>query len=306
MTPVVRRVTAPIRVAVRGRDGVGRGTVAAALAGAGVAVTTDPAAADVGVVVIAEVLKPEDRALLDGFSGPAVVVLNKADTTGSGTGGPVVVAHRRAAGYRAVTGVPTVPMIALLADVALDDELIGALRTLRNAPADLSSADAFVAGPHPVSAPVRQRLIATLDRFGIAHAVLALDGGVAAGALSGHMRRLSGLDRVVEQVDAAAAPLHYRRIRTAVIELRALATQSGDDRLTAFLRTDTTVLAVMTAAVHVVEAAGVRVDRGDDAAAHLRRAVHWRRYGRGPVGPLHRACAADITRGSLRLLERDR
>ena len=44
-----------------GRDGVGRGTVAAALTASGVAVTSDPATADVHVVVIAEALKPEDR-----------------------------------------------------------------------------------------------------------------------------------------------------------------------------------------------------------------------------------------------------
>jgi hypothetical protein len=55
--------------------------------------------------------------------------------------------------------------------------------------------------------------------------------------------------------------------------------------------------------VGVVEA-GVAVDRGDDAAAHLRRAVRWRRYSRGPVDALHRSCGADIARGSLRLLGR--
>jgi hypothetical protein len=43
------------------------------------------------------------------------------------------------------------------------------------------------------------------------------------------------------------------------------------------------------------------VDRGDTAAAHLRRAVHWQRYRRGPVAATHRACGADIVRGSLRL-----
>ena len=88
--------------------------------------------------------------------------------------------------------------------------------------------------------------------------------------------------------------------------MNSLAAQSGDKRLAAFLTTDETVLAVMAAAVDVVEAVGVAVDRGDDAAAHLRRAVHWRRYSRGPVDALHRSCGADITRGSLRLLGRTR
>ncbi len=32
--------------------------------------------------------------------------------------------------------------------------------------------------------------------------------------------------------------------------------------------------------------------------------VHWTRYGDGPVNALHRSCAADICRGSLRLYGR--
>jgi hypothetical protein len=66
------------------------------------------------------------------------------------------------------------------------------------------------------------------------------------------------------------------------------------------------VLAMMSAAVDVVEAAGARVDRGDDPVTHLGRAVHWQRYGRGPVDDLHRSCSRDICRGSLRLLGRPR
>jgi hypothetical protein len=101
-----------------------------------------------------------------------------------------------------------------------------------------------------------------------------------------------------------AAPLRYRRVQTTIRELRSLAVLSDDDKLAEFLSTDETVLAVMAAAVDVVEAAGVMVDRGDDAAAHLYRAVHWRRYSRGPVDTLHRSCGVDIARGSLRLVGR--
>ena len=60
----------------------------------------------------------------------------------------------------------------------------------------------------------------------------------------------------------------------------------------------------MSAAVEVLEAAGMAVDRADDVDAHLRRAVSWQRYSRGPVSDLHRRCALDIVRGSLRLWER--
>jgi hypothetical protein len=306
LTSIIRRIAAPLRVAVRGRDGVGRGTVSAALTAAGVAVTPDAATADVQVVVIAETLKPEDRALLAAFDGPTMTVLNKADLSGFTEGGPLALAHRLAADCRALTGVPTIPMVALLATAELDDELIGGLRTLVTEPADLTSTDAFVRSEHSVPHAVRRRLLETLDRFGIAHAVLALGEGAEATALPALMRRASLVDRVVEHLDAVGAPLRYRRIRSAVTELRVLAVQSGDDQLTEFLSADETVLAMMSAAVDVVEAAGLTVERGDDTRSHLRRAAHWRRYSHGPVNALHRSCGADIARGSLRLLGRAR
>ena len=305
LTPIIRRVSAPLRVAVLGRDGVGRGTVELALASAGVAVTPDDTGADLHVVVVAETLKPEDHAMLRP-DRPTLVVLNKADLTGFGADGPLTLAHRRAAAYRALTGVPTVPMVALLATADLDGELISALHTLVSRPADLTSIDAFVQSPHLLPPDVRGRLLDALDRFGIAHAVVAVGEGTPAAALPALLRRLSQLDRVVAHLEAAAAPVRYRRMQAAIAELRSLAMQSGDEQLAEFLAADETILTVMTTAVEVVEAAGVRVETGDDAASHLRRAVRWRRYSRGPVDALHRSCGADISRGSLRLLGRVR
>lgn len=302
LQPVIERLAAPTRVAVRGRDGVGRGAVAAALAASGVTIAEDATAGDVHVVVITEAVKPEDRAFLVDDK-PSVMVLNKADLTGLGDGGPLARAHRRAADCRALTGVPTVPMIALLATAELDDELMPALRVLVTEPAELTSTDAFVGGAHSVPPEIRCRLLATLDRFGIATALLALGEGADVSAV---LRRASQVDRVIEHIAAVAAPLHYHRLQTAITELRCLAVLSDNPRLADFLSTDATVLAVMSAAVDVVEAVGVRVDRGDDAAAHLRRAVRWRHYSRGPVSALHRSCGADIARGSLRLLREAR
>ena len=90
-------------------------------------------------------------------------------------------------------------------------------------------------------------------------------------------------------------------------ELHSLAAGSEDsdfrEGLVRMLAADSTVLAVMTAAVDVIEAEGLTVDRGDTPAAHLDRAVRWRRYGRGPVNALHRRCSDDVVRGSLRLLD---
>jgi hypothetical protein len=304
LQPVIAHLAAPTRIAVLGRHGVGRRTVGAALAAAGVTVTADTTAADVRVVVIAEAVKPEDHVLL-ADDRPSLTVLNKADLTGLGGGGPLARAHRRAADCRVLTGVPTVPMIALLATAELDDELMWALRVLVTEPADLSSTDAFTGTAHSLPTELRRRLLATLDRFGIARALLALGEGASdATVVAAVLRRASQVDRVLEHVAAAAAPVRYRQLQTAITELRSLAVLSDDSQLADFLSTDATVLAVMSAAVDVVEAVGVQVDRGDDATAHLRRAVRWRHYSQGPVSALHRSCGADIARGSLRLLGR--
>lgn len=103
---------------------------------------------------------------------------------------------------------------------------------------------------------------------------------------------------------AVAAPVRYRKVCSAVHELRTLAAQSGDGQLSTFLTADEVVIAVMDAAVEVVEAVGFAADRPGDADAQLRRAVRWATYARAPVGILHQRCAKDIARGSLRLLGR--
>ena len=234
-----------------------------------------------------------------------LIVLTKADVFGAARDGPLAAASRCAAEVSAATGVAVVVMIGLLATVAdLDDELLGALRTLVTVPAELGSVDAFVAAEHPLDGAVRARLLDRLDRFGVAHVLLALADGAAPAAVVTRLHELSNVDGVLAGLRRIAAPVGYRRVAQALVESRCLHAQFGDDRLGEFLGSDAVAMAVMTAAVDVVEAAGLTVDRGDDAGAHARRAVQWSRYARGPVDALHRACAADITRGSLRLLDR--
>ena len=310
MTALIEAVSGPLKVAVRGRDGVGRGTVAAALVGAGVVVVADEDDADVVVVVVAEAVKPEDRAMLRvGTSGsspaprPTLVVLNKADLAGFGAGGPIAVADRRAAEIQARTGVPTVPMVGLLAGATLDDELVTALRALTAEPADLSSTDGFLSAGHSVPPSVRVRMLDTLDLFGIAHGVLALQQATEAAALPAVLRRLSQVERVTARLAVVGAEVRYGRVRSALVSLRTMAA-GGVPGLAEFLSGDDAVLAVMAAAVDVVRAVGLTVDDGDKPAAHLHRALHWHRYSRGPVNHLHRHCGADICRGSLRLLRR--
>lgn len=301
ISELVDGLRGPLRVAVRGRDGVGRATAAAALAQAGLTVT-DGADADITVVVVAEALKPEDRAMV-AAPGPTLVVLNKADLAGFGAGGPIAVADRRAADLQARTGVPTVPMVALLAVASVDDELIAALRVLAAEPCDLTTTDGFVSAEHSLPRGVRERLLATLDLFGIAHAVLALGQGTPAEALEATLRRLSQVDRVMSRLTAVGAEVRYQRTRSALVSLRALAA-AGAPAVAEYLSGDEPVLALMAAAVDVVEAAGLPVDDADHRSAHLQRAVVWNRYSRGPVNRLHQHCGLDICRGSLRLMQR--
>jgi hypothetical protein len=302
-SPIIARLTRRVGVAVVGRAGVGRDTVAAALRDHGVAVTADTAAADVQVLVIAEALKPEERAMA-ATDRPTLIVLNKADLTGSRSGGALPNAHRTAADVQRRTGTPTVAMVGLLGKTtALDDDLVDALRTLVHTAADLRSVDAFTSGDHPVGREIRTRLLERLDRFGIAHAVLALARGADPATLPTLLQRLSNVDAVLARLDASSAPVRYRRLRAALAEMHSLAVQLDDQALLGLLNSDAAVLATMTAAVDVVEADGIRVDPGDDPDAHRRRAAQWRRYSRGPVDALHRRCGADITRGSLRLLD---
>ena len=309
LAPIIARLRRPVEVAVLGRNGVGGSTVAAALRQWGVVVLPDGVgaeASDVRVLVIAEAVKPEDQRALTSSSQPTVIVLTKADLAGSGPGGPMAAARRRAAAIQLTTGLPTVPMIGLLAALdgpeALDDGLVDTLRSFVTEPADLTSVDAFLDGPHPVGRDVRARLVERLDRFGIAHAVLGLADGCEPGELITRLRDLGNLDEVMSALEVAAAQVKYLRICAARSELRALAVRFDDDRMAALVAANNTALAAMTAAVEVVEATGLAVDRRDTRPAHLGRAIHWHRYGRGPVNALHRRCSDDIVKGSLVLV----
>lgn len=299
ITTLIDGLGGPLRVSVRGRHGVGRRTVAAALGAADLVVTDT--APDVAVIVVAEALKPEDLAMLS--DTPALVVLNKADLAGFGAGGPISVADRRAAEMQSSTGVPTVAVVGLLATVALDDELVAAMRVLTTEPADLASTDGFLAAEHSVPRRVRARLLDTLDLFGIAHGVLALGHGADAQTLPAAMRQLSKVDRMLARLTGVGAEARYQQMQSALESLRVLAAR-GVPGVAEFLACDGAVLAAMAAAVDVVEAAGLTVDDTDDPPAHLQRALHWDRYSRGPVNRLHRRCGADISRGSLRLMGR--
>lgn len=283
---IAQRAAEPLRVAVRGRPGVGCRTVARALQGAGsssgMTVTPQARAADsdvdLVVYVTVEVVKPEDREAIAATRRPVVAVLNKADLAGPLSGaGPIVMAQARCAQFSILLGVPMESMIGLLAVAALDD----------------------------LDTEVRLRLLDTLDLFGIALGMAAFRPGRPSrtpAQLRTLLRRVSGVDAVIDKVTAAGSEVRYRRLLDAVAELEALAAQAKEigGPIGEFLRDDDTVLARMAAAVDVALAVGLDVGPLDDPAAHLPRAVRWHRYSLDN-GDMHRTCGADIARGSLRL-----
>lgn len=283
---IAQRAAEPLRVAVRGRPGVGCRTVARALQGAGsssgMTVTPQARAADsdvdLVVYVTVEVVKPEDREAIAATRRPVVAVLNKADLAGPLSGaGPIVMAQARCAQFSTLLGVPMESMIGLLAVAAFDD----------------------------LDTEVRLRLLDTLDLFGIALGMAAFRPGRPSrtpAQLRTLLRRVSGVDAVIDKVTAAGSEVRYRRLLDAVAELEALAAQAKEigGPIGEFLRDDDTVLARMAAAVDVALAVGLDVGPLDDPAAHLPRAVRWHRYSLDN-GDMHRTCGADIARGSLRL-----
>lgn len=291
LSSIAAEITAPLTIAVCGRRGVGRRSVAAALAAAGLRVADRPGAeAEAVVYVVAEAVKPEDTAAVARTArrAPVLVVLNKADLSG----------HCGAAGVAAATGAPAEPLSALFALAALEERLDSglwaALRRLAAEPADLRCAEHFVSRPHGVPRQLRERLCATLDLSGIERVLeLAGRGGTVAQART-VLRRLSGVDSVLARLAALSAGVQHRRMSEAVGRLEALAV--GRDfaaRIDDFLTRDATVAARMAAAVAVLPEHAV-------PGEPLRRARRWQGYRSAPVGITQRACAGDIARGSLR------
>lgn len=317
----------------RALHGAGSGAgISARVRGAGSPAADD--ACDVLVYVVAEAVKPEDTAAIAAADRPVVAVLNKADLAAlSGRGGdePLVAARARCAELSTRAGVAIIPMIGLLAVAARTDldrdghggcegSLWAALSALAAHPggAGLDGSFAnFLGADYPSDSPLpaaaREHLLGALDLFGIALGIAAARQGRTAAQAGALFRRISGVDAVLGRIAGAGAEARYQRVLAAAAELEALAVGEADlgERITGFLSRDDTVVARMAAAVDLAEAAGLDPEGPGspdmngaghrDPAAHLPRAVRWQRYSRASSSDLHRACGADIARGSLRL-----
>ena len=140
------------------------------------------------------------------------------------------------------------------------------------------------------------------DLSAIADAVGVVSRGADRTAVRAALRRASGVDEVRAAIDRAGAPIRYRRVEAALDELAGRALGPDGARLAVFLAGDDVVLSRMLAAAEVMRAAGMAVP--SVPADPLAAAIRWRRYSDGPVSVLHRACAADLSRGALRLWDR--
>jgi len=113
-----------------------------------------------------------------------------------------------------------------------------------------------------------------------------------------------GLAHVVAGPEPDDAAGRYRSMCAVLSEIAWAANELDDDRVHRWLASDAMAALRTAAATAALTADGLVVEAAMDPDAQLRRALHWRRHGRRTTTDLHRRCAADLTRGSLRLLAR--
>lgn len=314
MPEIVDRLRAPLSVGVFGRPGVGCRTIARALrtanrSDAAWQVGVGTGMADLYVYVIAETVKPEDRCFLAASPPGCVAVLNKADLSGFGGDGPLSIAASRSRDIERQMGISTCWVVGLLAVAAQDERVvdaatIDALRVLAVSPADLGSVDALCDRPHRLAMQIRERLARQLDLFGIALATSAVRGGADAGEVRRLLGRSSGMSDLLAALERESAGARYRRIQAAIPRLTEAAAGSAGAHVAELLAADEVVLAKRDAALDVLVSSGIQVAGLGDRQSRetlLREAIFWRTYSLGPVLELHSACAADVSRGALRL-----
>ncbi|WP_267626510.1 nucleoside/nucleotide kinase family protein [Gordonia sputi] len=238
-----RRYVQPLSVAVVGRPGVGRDTMARALSerfgvtafvaerGSGVL-----AGADLRVHVLAGAPRRADHEMLAASPRErTVVVLGKADTLPSDavSGASDAVARLvRAASESLGRPVVAVSQLSACATVS-DDEFAFLRRLVADGEVMPSMSGHFLAPARPAQLQMRADLLRRLDAAGVARALslVAADDPAAAGAstLTGSLRATSGFDALREAF-AACMPAVVAHRGAQVRASLELAAAAGADR----------------------------------------------------------------------------
>ncbi|MEP9392070.1 hypothetical protein ABLE94_07380 [Gordonia sp. VNK1] len=225
----------PLTIAVAGRAGTGRDTMARALrerlAISALGPGEDPVAladADLTVYVLVAGVRDSDRAALEALMPDrGIVVLGKADTHDDPDA-----AAERAERIAAELGRPVIAVSQLLACADLTADEVAFLRSSALGGEQMPSMSAKYLRGAPGSAErvMRRTLLQRLDRYGIETVLdlLVEDIPGDAGALNAVLHRLSGIDALVPAFGALVDGVRRRRAHHARAEVDDLAAAGAD------------------------------------------------------------------------------
>lgn len=215
----------PLRVAVTGRFGTGRDTLARALRRcfevSPIGPGDDATDADAWLHVLAGWPRPDDLAAIELLDpGRSLVILGKADSLGSWPA-----ARGRAEECSELLRRPVIALMPLLAvaDLHEDDlDVLGALAGSGESVPPMQADFIDAGGPHQRLS--RISLLRSLDAYGIACALsMFADGPVGADDLARQLDARSGLGALADHLDDFTAGARGLRLRRVAEELELLA-----------------------------------------------------------------------------------
>gem|GEM_PF-3326175 len=223
----VAELHGPLRVAVTGRFGTGRDTLAGALRRrfdvSPIGPGDNPKDADARLHLLAGWPRADDVAALAGSDPRSVLVLlGKADSLGSWPA-----ARTRAGECAQELGRPVIPVMPLLVVADLGEEEIDLLSAMATAGEHVPPMQAtFLDAGGPGQRLQRIALLRRLDAYGIAAAIAVLrQARCSAAEISELLTQRSGLDALTEPLRAFAAAAPAVRLARVAAELEILAAQ---------------------------------------------------------------------------------
>ncbi|PXW35727.1 UNVERIFIED_CONTAM: hypothetical protein DES50_101674 [Williamsia faeni] len=217
----------PLRVAVTGRFGTGRDTVAAALRRrfdvSPIGPGDDAEDADAWLHVLAGWPRADDVAALAGLDPRrSLVLLGKSDSLGSWPA-----ARARADECALELGRQVIPVMAMLAIADLGDEEMDMLAAMAAAGEAVPPMQAtFIDAGGPGQRLQRIALLRRLDAYGIAAAIAVLGNApCSADELAELLMQRSGLDALADPLRVFAAAAAVTRLRLVAAELEIIAAQ---------------------------------------------------------------------------------